>query len=226
MKKKLKSDPKPKSYYQELEKQLREEALNRPLDYSNKGFKMLEKMGFKSNKTNETVDEMKPTVCEPIRIELKNDRKGLGSEKSVNKRQKIVCNKVNDKVIEENFLNHNKSKNQLFFIEKDLKTCQKVCHTLDLESGVDENEFRRQTLRPQWFWPMISTDNEEKGDNEEESVEDLSEEDIDLSPEQKLNVINEYLRNNYYYCIWCGIKFNDSNDINENCLGDTRDKHQ
>jgi hypothetical protein len=228
MKKKIKSDPKPKSYYQELEKQLREEAINRPLDETNKGFKLLQKMGFKSIKTNETIDNKTEkglqTFNEPIKIELKNDRKGFGSQKVVKcLKRKEFSDKINDKITEEKFLNHKKSRNQLLLIEKDFKTCQKICRNLDIDSGIDEKQFLRQTLRPKWFWPTIST--EEVG-NEEEECEDLSEDESDISVEQKLFIINEYLRNKYFYCIWCGIKFNDSNDIKDNCLGNTRDDHQ
>ena len=236
MKKKLKSDPKPKTYYRDLENQLREEAMNRPLDQTNKGFKMLTKMGFKGyennsseGKTSETDTQtssgQKRFSSEPIKIQLKSDRKGLGTEP---KRQKTVRkeDKIDDRLTTDQFLSHKKSRNQLFLIEKDLKTAQKVCRNLDIDSGFDENQFQNQSVRPKWFWPPIEVhtndDNDSKNDEE---VEEEEEEDNECI-ESKLKSINEYLRDKYFYCIWCGIRFNDSQDLSDNCLGDTRDDHQ
>ena len=230
MKKKLKSDPKPKTFYRDLEKQLREEALNKPLDETNKGFKMLAKMGFNGYSKSDSEGQTSGTTPQTSKaekaftIQLKSDRKGLGTEP---KRQKTVrkAEEIDDKVSEEQFLTHKKSRNQLFLIEKDLKTAQKVCRNLDIDSGVDEKDFLGQTLRPKWFWPPIeeqSADDNEVKDDEEVVEEEDNEESVEL----KLKSVNNYLRDKYFYCIWCGIRFGDKQDMSDNCLGDTRDDHQ
>ena len=37
--------------------------------------------------------------------------------------------------------------------------------------------------------------------------------------EFKLNEINNYLRNQYYYCLWCGIKYDNQKLFNTQCPG-------
>lgn len=44
--------------------------------------------------------------------------------------------------------------------------------------------------------------------------------------EEQLQIINEYLRSQYLYCLWCGITFSDNEDFNSNCPGSTRDDHE
>ena len=225
LKKKSQSDPKPKTYFKEMENQLREEALNKPLDQSNKGFQMLTKMGFKGFAAKEATDETtsdskRPMISEPIRIELKTDRKGLGTV--VKKRLKTI-HKDDDKVTEEKFLSHKRSRNQMILMEKDLRTAQKVCRNSDLESGVNEKMFYELDSRPKWFWPLIEPKKNEEGEDKNDEPEEEEEE--EESVEVMFKTINDYLRDKYFYCIWCGIRFNDSQDLNDNCLGDTREDH-
>ena len=42
-------------------------------------------------------------------------------------------------------------------------------------------------------------------------------------PEEQLQMITEYLRAQYRYCLWCGITFSDSDDMKNTCPGSTRD---
>ena len=44
--------------------------------------------------------------------------------------------------------------------------------------------------------------------------------------EEQLQIINEYLRSQYLYCLWCGITFSDNEDFSSNCPGSTRDDHE
>ncbi|XP_054156928.1 G patch domain-containing protein 11-like [Oppia nitens] len=271
------TDTKPKSFYKDMESRLREEAMNTPLDHTNRGFKLLEKMGFKAppplqpsepgvssreqsvivskvnlasndgtNTTSVTTtatteslttastvlmtDSRKGlTAREPIRIEIKNDRKGLGSvairPNETNKKRQTI----DDKNLEEEFRSHKRSRKQSFLMAKDLRTAQKCCKNLDIDSGLDEKLFLDQTVRPKWFWPPIAEQNSGSGDDEGiggGGDEEEKDEDLEESIEDKLKHINEYLREKYFYCIWCSIKFNDNNDLNNNCLGETRDDHQ
>ena len=44
-------------------------------------------------------------------------------------------------------------------------------------------------------------------------------------PEEQLQMITEYLRSQYLYCLWCGITFSDLEDMNDSCPGLTREDH-
>ena len=58
-----------------LEVEKRHEGLQKSIDSSNKGFAMLAKMGYKAG---ESLGKSNSGRIEPIPIEVKNDRGGLG----------------------------------------------------------------------------------------------------------------------------------------------------
>ena len=64
----------------ELESEKREEGLQKSLDSSNKGFALLAKMGYKPG---DSLGKSKTGIVEPIGIEVKNNRGGLGAEKAM-----------------------------------------------------------------------------------------------------------------------------------------------
>ena len=59
----------------DLEVEKRDEGLQKSLDFTNKGFAMLAKMGYIAG---ESLGKSKSGRVEPIPIEVKNDRGGLG----------------------------------------------------------------------------------------------------------------------------------------------------
>ena len=111
-------------------------------------------------------------------------------------------------------------------VESDLFRAQKACRQLDMSK-----EFKEPV--EVWFWPKTITEAiEESLDNEneakiqeilEENVEE--EEEIEFPPDEMLIVITQYLRTEHLYCIWCGITFNDSEDLQNSCPGNSRDDH-
>jgi len=106
-----------------------------------------------------------------------------------------------------------------------------------------------------WFWPEtsdeaenIGSDNEyddepvtfkESSSDEEESslVEITNQEELrnvkkstlmehaEFMPQEQLQMITEYLRSQYHYCLWCGISFTDDKDMESTCPGSTREDH-
>ena len=77
MKKKteLEQESKNKKSKADLEVEKRDEGLQKSLDFTNKGFAMLAKMGYIAG---ESLGKSKSGRVEPIPIEVKNDRGGLG----------------------------------------------------------------------------------------------------------------------------------------------------
>ena len=104
-----------------------------------------------------------------------------------------------------------------------------------------------------WFWPAVEEAQTEDGEHYEENVnhgQEVGEEEastVEISsleeekdirkhdqydeyedefiPEEKLQMITEYLRSQYRYCLWCGTTFKDIDDMNAACPGSTRDDH-
>ncbi|RWS06890.1 Coiled-coil domain-containing protein 75-like protein [Dinothrombium tinctorium] len=193
-----------------LEKERREEGLNSPLNASNKGFQLLQKMGFKPEKHK---------VVEPIKLVIKEDRSCLGNDSLLDaqinaKRQKV-------KQIEVDFEQRMKSKYAEKMIEKDLRDSQKICHHLDIENNISAPE-------ESWFWPLNAnmTNTEVKDEVPDEIGKDLSDDESNsLTTKEKLTLITLYLRNKYFYCIWCAVKYESVVQMESECPGDTRDAH-
>ncbi|KAK7204254.1 hypothetical protein BZA70DRAFT_280348 [Myxozyma melibiosi] len=61
-------------------------------------------------------------------------------------------------------------------------------------------------------------------DNEEE--DDELEEFANLIPEDRLMRITNYMRETYYYCFWCGCRYEDGKDLDDNCPGVTEADHE
>lgn len=113
-------------------------------------------------------------------------------------------------------------------IESDLFRAQKACRQLDMSKEITEPVEI-------WFWPKtiaeapeeVQDDNDEIRIQEihEEDNDDVDEEEIEFPPDQMLLVITQYLRTEHLFCIWCGITFNDTEDLENSCPGNSREDH-
>jgi len=241
--------------------QTREEGLQKAIDSSNKGFALLKKMGYKEG---ESLGKSNTGRLEPIPIEVRNDRSGIGREDALQRvietkykiRQKhredqMKRKELSDQNFAEEFRKQQSRNHKLKQIEGDLNRSKKTCYQLDQAKGFTEPI-------EMWFWPDMNKDEndsiidddidgepikDEKQlslDTEEASVTEINgyddrvkpdfipKEDIscEFLPEEQLNIITEYLRSQYLYCLWCGITFSDNQDMSSNCPGSTRDDHE
>merc|ERR1712051_359175 len=202
----------------ELESEKREEGLQKSLDSSNKGFALLAKMGYKAGDSlGKSSGKSNTGIVEPIGIKVKNNRGGLGRETA---KKKLKAKKV----------------------EGDLYRAQKATRQLDQMS----KEFTEPI--ESWFWPKVikeateetdidleepkikdvTNEDEEQvnaEDNLQEIIDTEEEEEVEIPPDEMLKIITEYLRTDYLFCIWCGITFENADDLNSNCPGNSRDDH-
>ncbi|RWS24456.1 G patch domain-containing protein 11-like protein [Leptotrombidium deliense] len=194
--------------FKELQKEKREEALSQPLSSSNKGFQLLQKMGFKPEKDSAKMGKVIPVV-------LKEDNLGLGMESHIKERiqQQINVKRKATELITGDFQKRQRSRFSDKKIERDLCSSQKACFDLDSKSGVTEPKYA-------WFWPLKV--NEKK---EEEEAEDEDSEEIEIPSNEKLTLITAHLRSEYKYCIWCGVKYATEDELNTECPGDTSEDH-
>lgn len=246
------------------EVQNREEGLHRSIDCTNKGFEMLKKMGYKEG---EGLGKSNTGRVEPIPIEVKTNRSGLGREEAKKKlletkskiRQKHLdennaTREIRDQVSAQEFRNQLSRQHKSRLTENDLYRSQKACCQLDQSKGFTEPVEA-------WFWPDANDNNDdddgsddehdeqsekESGseEDEEESLVDIPKQEVpakifkikeiklkknelcgEFLPEEQLQMITEYLRSQYLYCLWCGITFSDSKDMCSTCPGFTREDH-
>ena len=163
---------------------------------------------------------------EPIPIEIKNDRGGLGREafkKHVQEmKTKLKSMKKTQILSTEDFRASQSKKLKAKKIEGDLFRAQKSCRQLDLSK-----EFTEPI--ESWFWPKI--EKVEENPDEEPKIteiieeEEPEEEEIEIPSDEMLKMITEYLRTEYLFCIWCGITFENAEDLNTNCPGNSREDH-
>ncbi|RUS72553.1 hypothetical protein EGW08_019690 [Elysia chlorotica] len=236
-----------------LEATQREAGLNASIAPSSKGFALLQKMGYKPGMG---IGKEGTGRIEPVSIELKSGRSGLGRESEM-KRKTTEMNQMRaelmakrrkaEEKLRDSFVGRNVERFAEKNVERDLRTAQKACLQLDQEKGILEPEKN-------FFWPASSLPLQ-KGDEEEEEDEveesslrhrplenehsndsdfdnDLDSENnsaadpfADFSEMERLDVVTRYLRNVYCYCIWCGTRYNDQEDMNSNCPGNTADAH-
>ncbi|ODN04330.1 G patch domain-containing protein 11 [Orchesella cincta] len=222
-----------------------EEALKVPISDTNKGFKMLEKMGYKPGTSlgAEKIDSAKRGIKEPISIEIRQGRGGLGKEQHEREKYEETQRLGNP----EEYRLRQQATAKMKEIMGDLRKAQFACRNLDEESG---------TLKPleAWYWPVtkkltevktvdlegyekestVDDDNEavmlakkrrtEYVSSEEESEEEDASVD-DVPNEQKLESVMDYLRSEYFYCVWCGVKYDNNTDMTNSCPGMTREDH-
>lgn len=209
----MESKQKSKRLMEKMETEYRKGALAKSLSTENKGFQIFEKMlnsSKISNFADKNVDEL-VAKRQPIEIELKIGREGLGFKSKKQKKTDIANHQILDNIeINKNkFLQVKIEKSQLYYSKKDYFQLQKICLNLDSENNIDKPI-------EEWYWPQVFKNNCEEGELEEKNEFDFKE---------RLYVLDEYIRSKYFYCLWCGYKFNSYDDIKQNCPGNSRQLH-
>ncbi|XP_056646778.1 G patch domain-containing protein 11 [Diorhabda carinulata] len=220
-KKKIEASNKRQKSLVELERENREMGLNTAISDENKGFKLLEKMGFKHG---ESLGKNKSGIKEPIDIVIKQGTSGIGRESHL----KEVLNKKQQRKI--SYLRHyetqfhlaNKERKNLAQMRKDFFKAQKICEELD---------FRAKVKDPieDFFWTRDTIKKRKKLERDEiyedtDSSSDDEEFETNISEENLFTLI-DYLRKKHLYCIYCVITGIDIKDLEENCPGPYRIDH-
>lgn len=206
-----------------LQEETREKGLSTALPSDNLGFKLMAKMGYQAG---EGLGKEKSGRKEPIPIVVKASRSGLGKEAREKERAKLrlkakaaalkARQKMSAKLMQD-YQSRMRNQYHQHTFERDLYKSQKVCHQLDIEE-----EYDLPLL--DYFWPDAVMQKDEKDVLELE----VSSDDEDLegqTAEEKLMSLTAYLREKYFYCLWCAVKYEDENDLQQNCAGDTSRAH-
>lgn len=170
-------------------------------------------------------------ILEPINMDLTRNKRstaklGIGIQKhqkdqNLRKRElqmkRIQENAAKQAKLAEQFAENSKRDHEVVMWWNDLKKSQKSCEDLDIRvKKLGTPEFS-------YFWYS-----EVKIEDDEVEVEVQKTEDEGLDPEDvkmQLDHVTLYLREEYFYCMYCGIKFDDEQDMVRNCPGDTRKEH-
>ncbi|XP_005184376.1 G patch domain-containing protein 11 isoform X2 [Musca domestica] len=213
-----------------------QEALSKPLETDNKGFKLLAKMGYKPGQAlGKVVEKEKPEkvaggqprLLEPIGITIKSDRQGLGREsalrelmeKQIELRKQRLQKEIGATTIEA-FRKRATERAEERFVTTSLRRCQQTCQNLDVENHIETPDMP-------WFWPDVPKDQDETNAESVENPDSESEDETseEFSAAEKLEMLTNYIRTSYNFCFWCGIRYEDQQDLNENCPGLNKDDH-
>lgn len=113
---------------------------------------------------------------------------------------------------------------KLQLVEVDLRKSQKSCLQLDSAKEITDPA-------ESWFWPKVEEtppiDPDFVATNEPALIhEETNDDDIcELEVDEQLEILTNYLRKQYFYCLWCGTTFTDEPDLAANCPGQTREDH-
>lgn len=219
MKKKIEIEQKlkEKGSLKHIEEEKREEGLSSAITSSNKGFEMLMKMGYKPG---QGIGKTESGRTEPIGLEVKLGRQGLGKE-TKKREKKMKDSTLNDKLdnkVMKDFRGRVAQRRAEQFLKADLYKSQRVCEQLDAQRQIEEP-------RESWFWLPRNNDSGSETEEEDEDDDDDDKDDGTLPVEEKLEILTKYLRDKYFYCIWCGVAYQDEDDLRDNCPGCTRNDH-
>ncbi|GJQ67138.1 hypothetical protein Trydic_g21993 [Trypoxylus dichotomus] len=202
---------KPKTYHDQ-EKEAREKGLSTAISSDNIGFKLLQKMGFKEGNS---LGSTESGIKEPINVALKEGTSGVGREKHLDDiaKKKLELQKQSRQIQEEEYIAARQLKTTKSLLKSDFFKSQRVCEELD------ERESIKKPLWP-FFWSKQASKSSE--DSSDESESDDTE---DIITEENLRQILDYLREKHLYCLYCGIKCTDEEDLRGSCPGPYREDH-
>lgn len=209
----------------QLEQEEREKGLQKQVDEQNKGMKMLMKMGFKKGMA---LGQQPGGIVEPIQVDLKAGRSGIGMDTQLKKRAREAEEEEARKRVDidpEDYRGIMAQKAKDHQYTRYITAAVSVCEKLDEENEVKSNIL--WTLKP--FQPN-EEEEEEKVEKEEEEKEpeypiEMVEKLKALSLEHQLEALVKYLRDTYFYCFWCRAKYTDQQDLDDNCPGTEEDDH-
>ncbi|XP_033031931.1 G patch domain-containing protein 11 isoform X5 [Trachypithecus francoisi] len=191
----------------EEEQERRDIGLKNALGCENKGFALLQKMGYKSG---QALGKSGGGIVEPIPLNIKTGKSGIGHEASLKRkaeeklesyRKKIHMKNQAEEKAAEQFRMRLKNKQDEMKLEGDLRRSQRACQQLDAQKNI-------QVPREAWYWLRLEEETEEDEEEKEQDEDEYKSE--DLSVLEKLQILTSYLREEHLYCIWCGTAYEEN----------------
>ena len=238
----------------EISETNKQEKLNAPIESSNIGFKLLQKLGFKANSSSTDGQQGPLTglglgkegkgIAEPLPIfersatrtaglgvdEIQKQRKIQGAQLAVH-RQRLSLEEKNQQKSE--FVRYKATSHTLARVKKDVYNSKLSIYDLDMKHEVTANELWLESCRTSASSSSTveETDevdrevNREEGEGGREEGEGKEEEEDDTDPNEMLSLCLSYLREKYNFCYYCGHKYTDTTDMLNNCPGSDYDDH-
>lgn len=196
-----------------------------------KGLKIMEKMGFKMGDTLGSHDN-ETALKEPLKLhhltKIGKSRQGLRET------PKLIPESMNIQNASEYRLRLSSEK-AAAVKEKEVAQLQQKVFDLEKFDDYQLAEMNPTMISPsfrQLFMKirkqhMLSDADNPQGGLERRDSEDIEVEQFNgLTLDEQLLQLNKYCSDKFNYCYWCGVKFDDSADIEKNCPGLTKGVHE
>ncbi|KAI6213329.1 hypothetical protein M3Y94_00137600 [Aphelenchoides besseyi] len=237
----------------ELEAQRRQEALNKPVAETNKGFNLLAKMGYKPGMAlGKTRTEEDKRLIEPIDLKIKLSRTGLGHETMEKEKQQERCEahmkhmqtqaKKSDELAQD-FRKWKRNAAVTRILIADIVRARKACQDLDMRCGIEKpiqphlwpihrradpaisdeidnpTSIKRMRMVEEIVYKHFYSNGEEA--EPECALDEMEEDDL----VHRLSVVDGYVRERHFYCLWCGCAYESAEELLNLCPGPLKDDH-
>ncbi|KAL0359451.1 UNVERIFIED_CONTAM: hypothetical protein Sangu_0794500 [Sesamum angustifolium] len=181
------------------------ENLGSAIPQSNIGFKLLKQMGYAPGSA---LGKEGSGRVEPVALEIRRGRAGIGKEDpKVEKMRREKGNEESLKRKEEELRKEFGSRQKERWRERRI-----VVNFRKAEASLVQLEKRD------------IVDVEKKEEEDEEKEEEEEEEEEEITEEDLLNILVK-LRNEFYYCLFCGCQYETMEALASNCPGINEDDH-
>ncbi|XP_031091305.1 G patch domain-containing protein 11 isoform X1 [Ipomoea triloba] len=176
--------------------------LESAIPQSNIGFKMLKQMGYTPGST---LGKDGSGRAEPVALEIRRGRAGLGKEdsrleKARKEIEKLESEKMKEKELLVEFEHRQKERWKGRRIVVNFHKAEAVLAQLENREVVEEDK------------------EEEEGEKEEEEEEEI------ITEEDLLKILMK-LRDEYHYCLFCGCRYESLEALVDNCPGIMEEDH-
>eukprot|EP01101_Sappina_pedata_P000795 TRINITY_DN10978_c0_g1_i2.p1 TRINITY_DN10978_c0_g1~~TRINITY_DN10978_c0_g1_i2.p1 ORF type:complete len:248 (-),score=55.38 TRINITY_DN10978_c0_g1_i2:10-753(-) len=173
-------------------------GLSAPIDQTNKGFQLLQKMGFKQGPG---LGLAKAGLAEPLKVFIKSGKSGLGlEEEKERKAEEQFHQRVKfTEELQQDFRARAKTRFEQRKTYSQLKKMTDACRQLDEAKQIQDN-------------PLLFKSPEDGA--EEDDSEAFQEDPVVL-----LERLEDYLRDEHAYCFFCGCSFESQEKLGQECPG-------
>ncbi|CAJ0945514.1 unnamed protein product, partial [Mesorhabditis belari] len=222
-----------------VEVERREEALSQPLDEETKGFQLLVKMGFKPGMSlgkKKDENDLGSGIREPIPLEVKTDRTGLGhgaaEQSQSRKRLQAVMDRMAKQArmadeLSDEYRQKRRMETLCRIMVRAIVRARKTCAQLDSQCSLDVPIV-------DWFWPSYKRGNEDDAQALKRSqctgyfyanktpcpiVQQKSTDLTSTELLQRIRKLHSHLIAQYLYCVFCEKEFMEEEEMNIDCPG-------
>lgn len=240
--------------YEQVQQVKREEALNKSLltgKHAEKsiGLSIMERMGFRVGESlGKTKCDKSYPVTNPIEVDIKTNRLGIGASQSKNASHIIPQAEVDVNEYRERIQQAKTKANNICMADKAMKTCFELSGDSERYYN-DSDRFKPGTINVLWrpyviemiekkvFTKMrqkvVRIDEDKEQENNDlalispnlDGADNEYEIYILLDPIIKLQKLLKYMRDNHSYCFFCASSFDSQEDLEKNCPGVHEEDH-